>query len=336
MFKLLAIIITLLSFQTLANEVNLYSAQKEYLIRPILNKFEKNTGIKVNMVTIDKAALISRLKNEGKNTLADLVLTVDIGNIYQLKKNNLLQSVNSKIIKKQIPKYLRDPDNMWFGLTMRFRAIFYNKDKVAAGEIANYEDLSDPKWRNSLLIRSSSNIYNQSLVASFLAHNGEAETKKWLKSLVANMARNPQGGDSSQIKALAAGEGKIAIANSYYFGKLTSDKGRMRNKLVKDKVKIILPNQDNRGAHVNIRGGGVTKYAKNKENAIKLLEFLASDEAQSFFANINFEYPVSKNIAIPDSIKQWGGNLKSDQINLEEIAVKQEKAIYLMDQAGWR
>lgn len=340
MNRLISIILLLVMFLTTisvkASEVNLYSAQKEHLIRPILNQFEEKTGIKVNMVTVDKAALVARLANEGKNTPADIALTIDIGNIYQLKSKDLLQPINSAILLEQVPAYLRDPENYWFGLTMRFRAIFYNKDKVKAGEVKNYEDLADARWRDSLLIRSSSHVYNQSLVASYLINNGEEKTKEWLAGIVANLARPPQGGDSVQIKALAAGEGSLAVGNSYYYGKLVFGDSKLRNELVNEKVAIILPNQDNTGAHVNIRGGGVTKYAKNKENAIKLLEFLVSDEAQLFFANVNFEYPVKADIPLPAGVKAWGKNLKTDKISLEEIAKQQNRAIYLMDQAGWK
>lgn len=319
-----------------AKEVNLYSAQKEHLIRPILNKFEEATGIKVNMVTVDKAALVARLENEGKHTPADLVLTVDIGNIYQLKERGLLQAVQSDIIKAQVPENLRDPENYWFGLTMRIRAILYNKTQVSEGMIKDYEDLADPRWKGALLIRSSTNVYNQSLVAAFLANNGEAKTVKWLEGIVSNLARNPEGGDTDQIKDLAAGVGKIAVANSYYFGRIALGDSKLINDAVKENVVMIFPNQSNRGAHVNIRGGGVTKYAKNKDNAVKLLEFLVGDEAQSFFANINFEFPVKPAIPLPDAIKSWGNDIKRDAINLEEVAKQQNRAIYLMDQAGWR
>ena len=315
-------------------EVNLYSAQKEHLIRPILNVFEKQSGIKVNMITGGKAALVARLEHEGKNTPADILLTVDIGNIYQAQKRGLLQTVRSEILQKQIPAYLRDPQGQWYGLTIRTRAIFYNKNAAATAPIKTYEELADKKWRGKLLIRSSSNVYNQSLVAAMLAHHGEAETKKWLKGVVANFARPPQGGDSDQLRALGAGEGALAVANSYYFGRLIAGGADIENPLVQKNVGIIFPNQAERGAHINIRGGGVTKHAKNKKNAIKLLEFLASDEAQAFFAKNNFEYPAKQSVATPQVLQNWGA-FKRDTINLEAVGKLQSRAIKLMDEVGW-
>ncbi len=333
-FSLLSLLFMMLPANTQASEVNLYSAQKEHLIRPILDKFEQKTGIKVNMITGDKAALVTRLEHEGKNTPADVLLTVDIGNIYQAKEKGLLQAVDSKVLEQQIPDYLRGPDGQWYGLTIRSRAIFYNKDMVSLDAISNYEELADEKWRDAALIRSSSNVYNQSLVSSMLVHHGEAETRKWLQGLVANFARSPQGGDSDQLRALAAGEGKLAVANTYYFGRLLAGGEDIENQLVKDKVGIIFPNQGGRGAHVNIRGGGVTKYAKNKENAVKLLEFLASDQAQVFFAKNNFEYPASPDITVPDILESWG-ELKRDTVSLEKVGQHQQGAIKLMDEVGW-
>jgi iron(III) transport system substrate-binding protein len=337
------LLLTLIIFATIssivgyakAENVNLYSAQKEHLIRPVLDAFEKETGIKVNMITGDKAALVARLEHEGKNTPADVLLTVDIGNIYQAKVKGLLQTVDSQILKNQIPDYLRGPDSQWYGLTIRSRAIFYNKDKVSPDEIRTYEDLADKKWQDELLIRSSSNVYNQSLVASILAHHGEDKTKEWLKGVVANFARSPQGGDSDQLRALAAGEGSIAVANTYYYGRLIAGGKDVENNLVKEKVGIILPNQEGRGAHVNIRGGGVTKYAKNKENAVKLLEFLASNKSQAFFADNNFEYPAKSEVTVPNALKGFG-EFKHDKINLESIGMHQSGAIELMDEVGWK
>lgn len=333
-FMAIAVIIANVSIAN-ANEVNLYSAQKEHLIRPILDKFEEQTGIEVNMITGGKSELVARIENEGKNTPADVLLTVDIGNVYEAKEKGLLQSVDSEILTNNIPEYLRGEDNSWFGFTLRFRAIFYNKDKVNPEMISGYEDLADAKWNKSLLIRSSSNVYNQSLVASIVAHSGKEKAKQWVDGVVENFAREPQGGDSIQIRSLAAGEGSIAVANSYYYGRLVAGGDDIKNELVKEKVGIILPNQKDRGAHVNIRGGGVTKHAKNKENAIKLLEFLSGDEAQEFFANVNYEYPVKKGVKIPDVLQAWG-ELKHDTINLEKIAEQQKTAIYLMDEAGWK
>ena len=331
---LLAVIVP---FQLHAAEpiVNIYSAQKEHLIRPILNVFEKASGIQVNLTTGDKSALVSRLTMEGANTPADLLLTVDIGNIYEAKQKGLLQPINSKVLNKHILQHLRDPEGYWYGITMRARSIFYNKDLTDATGLDTYEDLADPKWRKKLLIRSSSNVYNQSLVAFILAKHGEEAALEWAKGVVANMARDPQGGDSDQLRALAAGEGEIAVANTYYYGRLTGNDPSLEDDLVKEKVVIIFPNQEGDGAHVNIRGGGITKYAKHKENAVKLLEFLTEDKAQHFFAKHNLEYPARTDIDADAVVKAWG-MLKADPVNLEVIGKLHKKAVAIMDKAGWK
>lgn len=320
----------------MAEEINIYSSQKEHLIRPVLDDFTEATGIDVNLTTGGKSELVARLEHEGEHTPADLLLTVDIGNIYTAKEKGLLQPIESETLNAQIPDNLRDPEGYWYGVTIRSRAIYYNKELVDPEEAPKtYEELADPKWRGKLLIRSSENVYNQSLVASMLAHHGHDETLEWAEGVVANMARPPQGGDTDQLKALAAGEGAIAVANTYYYGRLIAGAPDIQDESVKEKVAIVFANQDGRGAHVNIRGGGVTSHAKHKESAIKLLEYLAGDDAQHFFAEGNFEYPAKPSIAPAETVQSWG-ELKRDPINLEEVGKHHKEAVAIMQEAGWQ
>ncbi len=317
------------------SEVNLYSAQKEHLIRPVLERFEAKTGITVNMTTGKASELTARLRAEGKRTPADLLLTVDIGNIYQAKQLGLLQAVDSETLRRQIPAHLRDPEGHWMGLTTRARLIFYRKGAVVPADITRYEDLANAKWRDSVLIRSSSNVYNQSLVAAMIAHHGEAKTAEWLDGLVANLARPPQGGDTDQLRALAAGAGKLAVANSYYYARLVHEDSEAFDPQVKEAVGVIFPNQAGRGAHINIRGGGVTKHATNKAHAVRLLEYLASDEAQRFFAAQNYEFPASPDVAAPEAVSEFS-EFTRDTLPLETVGAHQRAAVRLMDAAGWR
>ncbi|WP_373086593.1 Fe(3+) ABC transporter substrate-binding protein [Sneathiella sp.] len=315
--------------------VNLYSSQQEHLIRPVLVNFTKKTGITVNLTTGGNAELVTRLEYEGENTPADMLLTVDIGNVYQAKDKGLLQVVESEILSGNILAYLRDPEGYWFGITSRARLIFYHKDRVEAHAVQNYADLADDRWKGRVLIRSSNNVYNQSLVASRVAHDGREAALKWAKGLVANMARSPQGGDTDQIKALLAGEGDLAVANSYYYGRLIAGDESVRDPKVAEKIGVIFPDQEGHGTHVNIRGGGVTKYAKNRANAVKLLEYLVQEPAQRFFADANLEYPANLAVKANSAVEAWG-EFNRDQLNLEEVGKHQRTAIEVMDEAGWR
>ncbi len=314
--------------------VNLYSAQQENLIRPVLENFTKKTGIKVQLITGDAAGLVTRLQQEGANTPADALLTADIGNLYQAKKRGLLQVVKSKVLEQNIPANLRDSEGLWFGFTKRTRLLFMRKDDAATAP-KNYTDLIDEKWKGGILVRSSDHVYNQSLLSSIIFHQGKEEALKFAKGLVANLARTPQGGDRDQLAALAAGEGKIAISNSYYYLMLISDDAALRNELVAKSVVPVLPNQATTGAHVNIRGGGVVKHAKHKDEAIALLEYMSDEEAQGLFANLNREYPVNPKVAPSPEMKALG-EIKFDNTPLEKIGELQTQAISIMDKAGWR
>lgn len=283
--------------------VNVYSSRKEELTKELFEKFTKETGIKVNLLTDDAKKLISRLKQEDYLTEADVFLGSDVGNLQLASDMKLLSDVESEILNQNIPENLRT--NQWFGLSKRVRAIFYAKNRVDVNDLSTYENLATKKWRDRVLIRSSSNVYNQSLISSIIEKHTTQKANKWVYSFVKNFARSPQGGDTDQLYALAAGEGDIAIANSYYFGRLINSENE-DDKKVADQIGIFFPNQKYDGAHVNLSGGGVIKHSKRKDKAIKLLEFLSSDYAQKKYAQVNFEYPIKEGIKLPKTLKNWG------------------------------
>jgi len=296
------------------DEVNLYSARKEKLIKPLLDRFTEETGIQVNLVTGKADALLKRLQIEGRNSPADLLITTDAGRLHRAKQAGVVQPFDSAILESVVPESFRDPEKYWYGLSLRARPILYVKDKVDPAVLSSYEALSDPEWKGRICIRSSSNIYNQSLVASMLAADGEEGTERWAKGLVRNLARPPKGGDRDQIKGAAAGICDIAIANTYYLaGMLTSKDERQRT--AAGKLAVFWPNQEGRGVHVNISGITLTRSSKNRENAVKLAEFLAGREAQAWYAETNGEYPVRPDLEPSDLLKSWG-KFKADSLNL--------------------
>jgi len=317
-----------------AEEVNLYSARKEKLIKPLLDRFTLQTGIKVNLVTGKANALLARLKSEGMNTPADLLLTTDAGNLYRAQEAGLLQSIQSQTLNNSVPSQYREPSGQWYGLSTRARTIFYSKSRVKPAELNSYADLADPKWKGRICIRSSNNIYNQSLVASMISYQGEAKTEAWVKGLVANFARSPKGGDRDQIKAVAAGQCDIAIANTYYYGAMLQSK-KADEKAAAAQVNLFWADQTGRGTHVNISGGAVTKHAHNKANAIKLLEFLVNDESQAWYAEVNNEYPVKSGIKVSKILGTWGP-YKADTLDLHLLGKYNAEAVRVMDRAGWR
>lgn len=317
-----------------AGEVNLYSARKEELIKPLLDRFSEQTGIQVNLVTGKADALLQRLRSEGANSPADLLLTVDAGNLHRAKDAGLTQPIESEMITATLSENYRDPDGHWVGLSLRARPIMYNPERVDPTQLSTYEDLADPKWNKRICIRSSNNVYNQSMVASLIFANGEDATETWAKGLVANMARPPVGGDRDQIKAAAAGECDIAIANTYYLaGMLTSDDPAERDPA--EQMAVFWPNQDGRGVHVNVSGAAVTAAAKNKQAAVQLMEFLLNPESQAWYGEVNGEYPVREDVAVSPVLATWG-EFKIDDINLETLGELNGKALMLMDRAGWK
>ncbi len=319
---------------TADGEVSLYSARKEKLIKPLLDKFTASTDISVNLVTGKADALLKRLEVEGKNSPADLFITTDAGRLHRAKVAGVLQKVESEVLNKAIPSNLRDNDGMWFAISQRARPIMYVKSKVKPDELSTYEALADNKWKKRICIRGSGNIYNQSLVASMIANNGVEKTEAWAKKFVANFARPPKGGDRDQIKAAAAGQCDIAIANTYYLGKMIHGKDEAQKKAA-DAVAIFWPNQAGRGAHVNVSGVAMTKSAKNKDNAKKLMEFLVSRASQQWYASSNHEYPVVADTQWSDTLTSWG-KFKADQLNLSKLGELNGDAVKLMDRAGWK
>lgn len=325
----------LLSACSGSEHVNVYSYRKEKLIKPLLDQFTRETGIAVNLVTGKDDVLFQRLLSEGENSPADLLLTVDAGRLYRAKAAELLREVNSPVLTEAIPSHLRDPDNTWFGLSYRARIVMYNKAKVKPEQLSRYENLVDPRWRGRICIRSSDNIYNQSLLASLIAHKGEAAAELWARGIVANMARPPKGNDRSQMQGAAVGECDIAIANTYYLGTwLASAKTNELN--MAKQLGVFFPNQADRGAHINVSGGGITRHAKNPENALRLLEYLLSDSAQQWYAQSNHEYPVKDSVPVSEIVRSWGYPFKSDSLNLNTLGELNAKAVMIFDRAGWR
>jgi len=317
-----------------AGVVNVYSARKEALIKPLLERFTEQTGISVNLVTGKADALLKRLEVEGAASPADLFVTVDAGRLHRAKVAGVLQVSGSPTLDKVIPASLKDADGHWYGMSQRARTIFYVKGEVDPKELSTYEDLADPKWKGRICVRSSNNIYNQSLVASMIDAIGVEKTEAWAKGLVANFAKPPSGGDTDQLKAAAAGVCDIALANTYYFGRLLNSKNAEK-KAVAEKLAAFWPNQADRGVHMNVSGAGVTKHARNVDNAVKLMEFMASDESQAWYAEVNNEYPVTTTAKVSDTLASLG-QFKADDIVLSKLGDNNRSAVELMDRAGWK
>ena len=316
-----------------AKDVNIYSYRQAVLMKPLLDRFQEKTGIKANVVYLKKG-MMARLKAEGAASPADVILTVDASRLIRLDRMGSFQPLDSAALTAAVPANLRHPKGHWFGLTARGRPIYYNPAKVKPSELSTYEALADGKWKGRICIRSSSNVYNQSLIASIIAAIGVEKAQAWANGFVKNFARKPAGGDRDQIRAVAAGECDIAIANTYYFAGLAKSK-KERDRKAAAAVRLFWPNQKGRGAHVNISGAGVAKHSKNRANAVKLIEFLASREAQEIYARIVNEYPVRKDVQ-PGRIVADFGEFKADSLPLSELAKYQKEAVRLADRAGWR
>lgn len=315
-------------------EVNLYSARKENLIKPLLERFTTQTGIRVNLVTGKADALLKRLKSEGINTPADILLTSDAGRLHRAKEAGVTQPFDSATLQQLVPKQYRDPEGHWYGLSLRARPILYVKGRVDPAELSTYEALAEPKWKGRICIRSSDNIYNQSLVASLIAANGREHTEQWAKGLVKNFARPPRGGDRDQIKAAVAGQCDIAVANTYYLAGMLSG-GDPQQRAIAGQVAVFWPNQDGRGAHVNVSGAALVKSSRHREEALKLIEFLASDASQEWYAEVNGEYPIRPGVKVSETLRGWG-EFKADDLNLGRLGELNPEAVMLMDRAGWR
>jgi iron(III) transport system substrate-binding protein len=317
-----------------AEVVNLYSARKEELIKPLLDKFTAETGIKVNLVTGKEDALLERLKNEGRNSPADLLLTSDAGRLHRAMEAGVLAAVESKALNTLVPAHYRDPKSYWYGLSVRARPIAYVTAKVHANELSTYEALADRKWKGRICVRSSDNIYNQSLVASMIAQRGVPATESWAKGVVANFARPPVGGDRDQVTAAAAGQCDVVIINTYYLAAMLNDSDPAQQQAAR-KLAVFWPNQQERGVHVNVSGVGLTAAARNGANAVKLMEYLASDAAQRWYAETNHEYPIRASIAVSKTLAAWG-SYRADKLGLDKLGHYNAEAVKLMDRAGWK
>lgn len=324
--------VTLVAGTPLANasEVNVYSYRQPFLIKPMFDLFTKETGIKVNTV-FAKKGLVERLKSEGVNSPADLIFTTDIGRLDGAVQGGVTQPVESDVLNGNIPAEFRDADGHWFGLTNRARIIVASKERVAADEISTYEDLADPKFKNRVCTRSGKHVYMLALTASMIAHHGDEEAKAWMTALKDNLARKPQGNDRAQVKAIAEGECDVAVINNYYIGVMQTDEEQAPTV---DAVRIVFPNQGNRGTHMNISGMSLTQSAPNKENAIKLMEFLSSDIAQRMYAEQNFEYPVNASVPWSGLVESWG-RFDYDKLPLSEIAKHRSRAAKMADEVGY-
>lgn len=328
------ILLALISPLSVADEeLNVYSARKEAYIKPLLDQFATAHQVKVNLVTSKADALIERLINEGDNTPADVLITVDAGRLHRAKSAGVLKVIDDETILQSVPEQYRDSEGYWLGLSVRVRAIVFNNEKVIAKQISSYEDLAESKWQKRICIRSSNNIYNQSLVASLIAHHGIDFTQDWANKFVTNFARKPQGGDRDQIKAVAIGQCDLAVVNSYYLGKMLT--GSNEEKAAAEKVDIFWPNQGDRGAHVNISGIGITAYGKHEELARQLIKFLLTDQSQEWYGKVNLEYPVREKINTNEILQQWG-RFKADILHLEKLGELNASAVQLMDRAQWR
>jgi iron(III) transport system substrate-binding protein len=329
-FKILlaSTIVGLVVASASAAEVVVYSARNEQLIKPLFDAYSKESGVQVKFITDKEGALLQRLKAEGQNTPADMLLTVDAGNLWEAAREGLLKPVPSPVLNANVPAHLRDPGNQWFGLSVRARTVFYNNQKVKPADLSTYEDLGSAKWKGRLCLRTSKKVYNQSLVAMMIAEHGEARAEQIVKSWVANLATEPFPDDTKMLEAIAAGQCDVGIANTYYYGRLMEKKAGLP-------LGIFWPNQQGSGVHVNISGAGVVKHAKHEKEAVALLEWLSSARAQNLFADVNLEYPVNPAVKADAVVAAWGG-FKQNPLNVAKAGELQAAAVKLMDRAAYR
>jgi iron(III) transport system substrate-binding protein len=317
------------------NVLNLYSARHYQTDEALYANFTKATGIKINLIEGGEDALMERIRNEGANSPADVLITVDVGRLWRAEQMGLFAPVKSKVLESRIPAHYRDPGDNWFGFSRRARIIVYNKSALKATDIATYEDLADPRFKGRICTRSGSHVYNLSLMGSMIGALGEEKAEAWAKGVVANLARAPKGGDTDQLKAAAAGECDIAVSNTYYYARLLrSDKAEDRQ--VAEKLGVVFPNQGGRGTHVNISGGGMLKYSPHKAAAVRFLEYLAGNEAQVYFADGNNEWPVVPNVATNNPALKSLGSFKADTINIAVIGRNQPTAQKIFDRVGYK
>ena len=331
---MLALILAPSAAPAATEEVNIYSSRHYDTDEQLYAGFTKATGIEVNRIEGDADQLIERIKAEGRNSPADILITVDAGRLWRAEQAGVLQPIQSKVLDERIPASLRHPDGLWFGVSKRVRIIIYAKDRVQPDAIKTYGELADPKWQGRICMRSSTNVYNQSLVASMIAADGLEPTEQWAKGLVANFARSPQGADTDQIKAVAAGECDISVVNHYYLVRLI-ESDDPDDRAIAAKIGIVFPNQDGRGAEANISGAGVTVNAPDKANAIKFLEYLTTDQAQIYFTEGNYEFPAVPGVKLEPALARLG-DFKTDPVNASEYGQNNAEAVMLMDRVGWK
>jgi len=317
------------------NVLNLYSSRHYQTDEALYTGFTKQTGIKINRIEAGEDALIARIESEGERSPADVLITVDAGRLWRAEQMGLFQPVKSALLEARIPASFREPGGHWYGFSMRARVIAYAKGRVQPGEIPTYESLAEPKWKGRICVRSSSNIYNLSLMGSLIEQLGEAQAESWAKAVRGNMAREPKGGDTDQLKAVAAGECDVAISNHYYYARLARS-AKPEDRAVADKVGIVFPNQSGRGAHVNVSGAGVLKNAPHRAAAVKFLEYLAGDEAQRYFADGNNEWPVVSSVRVVNPELSAFGTFKYDPLNVAVLGRNQPAAQMLYDRVAWK
>jgi iron(III) transport system substrate-binding protein len=318
-----------------AQVLNLYSSRHYQTDQALYDNFTKQTGVKLNLIEGGEDPLIERIRNEGDKSPADVLITVDAGRLWRAEQMGLFQPVKSQVLETRIPSAFRHPDGLWYGFSTRARIIAYSKERVKPGEITTYEDLANPKWKGRICTRSSGHVYNLSLISSLVNYMGEARAEEWTKAVASNLARAPKGGDTDQLMGVASGECDLAISNTYYYVRLLRSQKPEERQAV-EKVGVVLPNQTDRGTHVNVSGGGVLKHAPNREAAIRFLEYLASDQAQNYFANGNNEWPVVPSVT-PDNRELVSlGKFKVDTLNLAVVGRNQPTAQKIADRSGFK
>jgi iron(III) transport system substrate-binding protein len=317
--------------------LNLYSSRHYSTDEALYANFTKQTGIRINRIDAGEDPLIERIRNEGARSPADVLVTVDAGRLWRAEQLGFFQSVKSALLESRIPANLRHPDGLWFGFSTRARVIFYDKSRVKPGELTRYEDLGDPKWKGAICVRSGGHIYNLSLLSSIIGHSGEAAAEAWARGVAANLARSPKGGDTDQIAAVAAGECRIAIANTYYYARLARS-AKPDERSIAEKVGVVWPNQapGDRGTHINISGAGVLKNAPNRDNAVRFLEYLASDDAQRYFADGNNEWPAVPSVRVQNPVFSGLGTFRADTQSISAYGKNQPVAQRIFDRVGWK
>jgi len=336
----------LLSLATLAGpvpalsqekELNLYSSRHYNTDEALYANFTRQTGIRINRIDAAEDPLIERIRNEGERSPADVLITVDAGRLWRAEQLGFFQPVRSAVLESRIPSNLRHPEGLWFGFSVRARVIYYDKSRIKPGAISRYEDLADPKWKGKICVRSGGHVYNLSLLSSIIGHTGEAGAESWARSVAANFARAPKGGDTDQIAAVAAGECEIAVANTYYYARLARS-AKPEERAIAGKVGVVWPNQGagDRGAHINISGAGVLKSAPHRDNAVRFLEYLASDDAQRYFADGNNEWPVVPTVRIENPVFAALGPFKQDTQSVLDYGRNQPVAQRIFDRVGWK